>query len=61
MARKTPLSVRVSADVKDAVVRAAAADDRSTSWIAEQALAEWLKARGFLAASPPKRRPTTAR
>lgn len=45
-----PTSMRLSADVKDALVRAADADGRSVSSLTDRILRAWLGERGYLAA-----------
>ena len=49
MARTNPLGVRVQPDIKAALERAAAADDRSVSSLVERILRAWLIERGHLA------------
>ena len=49
MARTNPLGVRVEADIKAALERAAAADDRSISSLVERILRAWLVENGHLA------------
>lgn len=54
MARTNPLGVRVEDEVKAALERAAAADDRSVSSLVERILRAWLVENGHLApAAPP--------
>ncbi len=48
MARTNPLGVRVEADIKVALERAAAADDRSISSLVERILRGWLVENGHL-------------
>ncbi|MBR0651181.1 ribbon-helix-helix protein, CopG family [Roseomonas terrae] len=48
MADVYPTSVRLSAEVKAAVERAAKADDRSVSNLVERVLREWLVRHGHL-------------
>lgn len=48
MARTNPLGVRVEPEIKDALERAAKADDRSVSSLVERILRGWLEERGFL-------------
>jgi predicted transcriptional regulator len=48
MTKRASITLRLSPDLKAAAERAAKDDDRSVSWIAEQALAEWLRACGYL-------------
>ena len=60
MARTNPLGVRVRPEIKEALEKAAADDDRSVSSLVERALLEWLTARGYMpkpaAATAPKAR-----
>ena len=49
MAKTYPLGVRLPPDVKAALERAAAADLRSQSSMAEKIITDWLKANGYLA------------
>ncbi len=48
MARTNPLGVRVEPEIKDALERAAADDDRSVSSLVGRFLREALIARGYL-------------
>ncbi|MBF0304196.1 MAG: ribbon-helix-helix protein, CopG family [Alphaproteobacteria bacterium] len=48
MARTNPLGVRVEPEVKDALERAAKADDRSVSSLVERILKAWLIEKGYL-------------
>jgi hypothetical protein len=48
MPKDSAISVRVSADVKVAAEKAAAADSRSVASLVEKILAEWLRAKGYL-------------
>ena len=48
MAKEAVLSFRVLNDTKEAVTRAAAAEDRSVSYLVERILREWLAERGYL-------------
>jgi hypothetical protein len=48
MPKDSAISVRVTADVKAAAEKAAAADSRSVASLVEKVLAEWLRAKGFL-------------
>jgi hypothetical protein len=52
MARTNPLGVRVEPEIKAALDRAAADDDRSVSSLVERILRAWLVDRGYLAAKP---------
>lgn len=48
MARTNPLGVRVEPEIKEALERAAKADDRSVSSLVERILKQWLIEKGFL-------------
>jgi hypothetical protein len=48
MAKTSALSVRVSEEVKQAVEKAAADDDRSTASYVERVLVQHLKEKGYL-------------
>jgi hypothetical protein len=48
MVKDTALGFRVSADVKAALEKAAADDDRSVSSLVERILKAWLQERGYL-------------
>jgi len=48
MARTNPLGVRVEHEIKEALERAAKADDRSVSSLVERILKAWLTENGFL-------------
>ena len=48
MARPLPTSMRLDADVKAALEKAAAADGRSVSNLTDRILREWLTGRGYL-------------
>ncbi|GEO80970.1 hypothetical protein [Pararhodospirillum oryzae] len=48
MVRTAPLGFRVEPEVKDALTRAAADDDRSVSSLVERILKAWLQDRGYL-------------
>ncbi len=58
-----PTSMRLSADVKDALARAAEADGRSVSSLTERILRAWLNEHGHLAepkgtkATKPRKKP----
>lgn len=52
MARTNPLGVRVEPEIKEALEKAAKADDRSVSSIVERILKQWLIDKGFLAKKP---------
>jgi hypothetical protein len=52
MSKTSAISVRVTARVKAAAEKAAAADSRSVASLVEKILAEWLRERGFLAKLP---------
>jgi hypothetical protein len=61
MARTNPLGVRVEPEIKEALERAAADDDRSVSSLVERFLREALIARGYLPkpGTAPKAKPRT--
>ncbi len=63
MARTNPLGVRVELEIKVALEKAAAADDRSVSSLVERILRGWLVEHGHLpadpGASPPQVTPAT--
>lgn len=48
MAKTTPLGVRLPADTRQALEKAAAADHRSMSSLIEKVLTEWLASNGYL-------------
>ena len=48
MSRNIPTSMRLDAEVKLALEKAAADDDRSVSSIVERILKEWLREKGYL-------------
>jgi hypothetical protein len=48
MAKTAALGFRIPEDMKDALERAAAADDRSVSSLVTIILRDWLKERGHL-------------
>jgi hypothetical protein len=52
-----PTSVTLAQDVKEALVQAAKADDRSVSSLVERVLRAWLIKQGHLA-KPPTREPS---
>lgn len=49
MAKEAALSFRIPVDMKDALERAAKADDRSVSSLVERIVRQWLVEKGFLA------------
>ena len=53
-----PTSMRLSADVKDALAQAADADGRSVSSLTERILRAWLSERGYLAKPEGTKAPT---
>lgn len=61
MTKDEVLNLRVPADVKAALQRAAAADDRSTSSMALKVIKHWLVANGYLRAGDAARRPPRPR
>lgn len=52
MANHPPTSMRLDPQIKEALSRAAKADDRSVSSLVERILKAWLMERGYLPASP---------
>ena len=48
MAKTTPLGVRFSPDVREALTRAAQEDRRSIASLIEKIVADWLRERGYL-------------
>ena len=48
MAKTAALAFRVRVEVKDALEKAAAADDRSVSNLIDRIVQEWLSERGYL-------------
>ena len=48
MTKEAVLSFRVMADTKEAVTKAAAAEDRSVSYVVERVLRAWLIEQGHL-------------
>ncbi|WP_408906555.1 ribbon-helix-helix protein, CopG family [Roseomonas sp. E05] len=48
MAKAAVLSFRINDDTKEAITRAAAAEDRSVSYLVERILRGWLEEHGFL-------------
>ncbi len=48
MARQLPTSMRLDADIKAALEKAATSDGRSVSNLTDRILREWLIAKGFL-------------
>lgn len=48
MPKTNPLGVRVQAETKAAIEKAAKDDMRSVSSLIEKILAEWLKSKGYL-------------
>lgn len=48
MPKTDPIGVRLDPEVKAALERAAAADDRSLSAMAHKIIAEWLRKNGWL-------------
>lgn len=45
---KPVFGVRLSADERKALNKAAAAEDRPAAYVARRAILDWLKAKGFL-------------
>jgi len=54
MKRDEVLNVRVPTEIKDALKRAADADDRSVSTMTVRILREWLSANGYMPSRRPK-------
>lgn len=54
MAKTAALAFRVQDEVKAALEKAAAADDRSVSNLTDRILRDWLTAKGFLREEPAK-------
>lgn len=52
MAKTNPLGFRVEPEIKEALEKAAKADDRSVSSMVERILKQWLIENGFLAKKP---------
>lgn len=48
MVKTEALSFRIAADTKEAITAAAAAEDRSVSYMVERILREWLVQNGHL-------------
>jgi hypothetical protein len=48
MAKNTPLGIRLEDEERDALERAALADDRSMSALGRKILVEWLRKNGWL-------------
>jgi uncharacterized protein (DUF1778 family) len=48
MVKTEALSFRIAADTKEALIRAAAADERSVSAMVERILRAWLTEKGYL-------------
>jgi hypothetical protein len=52
--RKTDqIGVRITPEERTALERAAAADDRSISWLCRKVIVDWLREHGHLAADQP--------
>ena len=57
MASKKPtLLIRIDERTKEAMRKAAIAEERSMAWLYERAGREWLERNGYL--PPPKKKPT---
>jgi len=56
MKRDEVLNIRVPSEVKEALRKAAEADDRSLSTMAVRILREWLEGHGHIATSTPTKR-----
>jgi hypothetical protein len=48
MVKTHPLGFRVDPEIKEAIEKAARADDRSVSSMVERILKEWLRENGYL-------------
>ncbi len=48
MAKTAHIGVRLEPNVKDALDQAAEAEERSISFLAQKAIAEWLRRKGYL-------------
>lgn len=48
MVKERPLGVRLNSHVREALERAAKAEERSLSFLIQKAIEEWLKARKYL-------------
>ena len=57
VAKSIPSSIRFTPEVREALLKAAIAEDRSVSNLNEHIVAEWLRAHGYLPKGPktPKR------
>jgi hypothetical protein len=55
MVEKLQVGVRMDAEIKDALIRAAAADDRTVSALINRVLADWLRKHGWLAPASVRR------
>jgi hypothetical protein len=47
--KRPTILLRLDEDAKAALIKAARADDRSSQYLLEKIVLEWLRARGFLA------------
>lgn len=56
MPKTPPIGIRLSAEERAALTRAAAADDRSISALARRVLADWLRRNGWLSGPDRMRR-----
>ena len=57
MPKDAALAFRISAEMKEALSRAAAGDDRSVSSMVEKILKQYLRDNGYLTESKGKRKP----
>jgi uncharacterized protein (DUF1778 family) len=46
--KRPTINVRLDQDTKDALIKAAKADDRSAQYLIERIVLDWLHAHGFL-------------
>lgn len=46
--REASIGIRTKPEIRDALQRAAAEEDRSISWLVERITSDWLKEHGFL-------------
>ena len=56
MPKTPPIGIRLSAEERAALTKAAAADDRSMSALARKVLADWLRRNGWLAGPEDRKR-----
>ena len=53
--KRPTINVRLDQDAKDALIKAANADDRSAQYLIERIVLDWLHAHGFLGKRPGRR------